>query len=395
MRQFLRRVVRVLRPMAFMLISLFALNALYTYRLGTITPGLAQQEVQTINASKSLDAIVDNPVNAPYKLALWGTSLVTNETFALRLISVAASILVIVLFYRIAKHFFEKFYAMAGTFLFACSSVLMNNGRLAITNIMLLTLFVLIACGYGLRFHQKKALAWLLTALAIGLAIYVPGMLIFILAGSIWQFKRIKSSLADVSPALLVSCFIIFAALIAPIVYSLVSDFSVAKDFVGLPVNFPSPLESLKAMASVPLGVFLIAPENPVLRLGHQPTLDIFAFGMLIMGGYAFIKKHSLDRTRLLAGIGIISVIWVGLTANYEYTLVLLPFMFMLVTGGLYWFGNAWKKVFPNNPLAQGLATTLIIIGILFSATFQLRRYFVAWPNSPATKAAFSEQLKD
>jgi len=395
MRKFLKRVVKVLRPMTFMLVSLFLITVLYVYRLGTITPGLAQQEVQTIQASESLDAIVENPVNAPYKLAVWGVGLVTDSEFAIRSISVAASIIVIILFYRIAKRFFEYFYATVGTIMFACSSVMLNTGRIAITNVMLLTLFVLIACGYSLRFHKKKAVAWLVTGLAIGLAMYVPGMIFFIIAGSIWQFKRIKRSLSSVRPALLVSCFVIFAALIAPIVYGLVLDISLAKEFLGMPASFPSPLESIKALLSVPLGVFLIAPENPVLRLGHQPTLDIFAFGMLILGGYTFLRKHALDRTKLLAGIGIITLLWVGVSANYEHSFILTPFIFMLVTGGLYWFGNAWRKVFPTNPLAQSAAMVLLIIGVFFSSVFQLRRYFVAWPNTATTKAAFSEQIKE
>jgi len=395
MRKFLKRVVKILRPMTFMLVGLFLLSVLYIYRLSTITPGFAQQEAQTIQASQSLDVIVENPVNAPYKLAIWGVNLISTEVFALRLVSALASVLVIIIFYRIAKHFFEHFYATVGTFMFACSSVMLNNGRIAITNVMLLTLFVLIACGYSLRFHKRKAVAWLLTGLAIGLAMYVPGMIYFIIAGSIWQFKRIKSTLSNVRPALLVSCFVIFAALIAPIVYGLVLDISLARELLGMPASFPSPWESVKALLSVPLGVFLIAPENPVLRLGHQPTLDVFSFGMLVLGGYAFLRKYSLDRTKLLAGIGIISLLWVGISANYEHSFILTPFIFMIVTGGLYWFGNAWRKVFPNNPLAQTLALSILLIGVLFSSVFQLRRYFVAWPNNASTKAAFSEQIKE
>jgi len=66
----------------------------------------------------------------------------------------------------------------------------------------------------------------------------------------------------------------------------------------------------------------------------------------------------------------------------------------MLVTAGLYWFGNQWKKTFPNNPLAQSVALTIIIAGVLFSGVFQLRRYFIAWPNNPTTKAVFTEPEK-
>jgi len=316
MKQFWKRVFKVLRPLAFMLVGLAFVLFLYSFRLSTLTDGLSVPEYQMLESTESVSAILENPINAPYKLAIWSVRLLTDNTFAIRLVSAVVSVFVIVLFYRIARQFFEKFYATLGTFLFAVSSVMLNTGRLATANVMLLALFVLMACGYALRFYKKKAVVWLFTALMIGLAIYVPGMLFFILAGGIWQFNRIKRSLSGVRPMLLVSCFVIFAAFISPIVYGLFLNPSLIKDFLGLPATFPGVVDCLKAFISVPVGVFLIAPENPVYRLGHQPTLDIFSFGMLILGGYAFLRKYSLDRTKLLAGIGLISMIWVGLSSD-------------------------------------------------------------------------------
>ncbi len=377
------------QPTSAILVGAALIAFLFVFRLGTLVPGSAAIENQTIQSSATVQDILNNPVNAPYKATHLLISRVSDDILVHRLVNVSISLIVIILFYLLAKRLFVPHTATLATALFATSSVLLHTGRLATPHSMLLMLFVLIACGYALRFSTNNAWAWILASLAAGISLYVPGMIYFLIAGCIWQLKALQRPFGSTRPLLLISCFAILAAALTPIVFALVREPQLWRSFLGIPASFASPFEMLKDILAVPLGLFAFAPENPVFRLGKQPILEIFSGGMFLIGAYALLRKSRLDRSRLLAGIFILGTVWIGISGNFENSLILLPFAYLVVAEGIGWMLKEWYRVFPRNPLARISAVALITVAVIFAGGFQLRRYFIAWPNNPETVAVF------
>lgn len=384
-----KKVGKITRPTLFLCLSVASLVGLYIYKLGNLTSGTLASEKKVLTSASNLSLILDNPVNAPYKLVLYGISYISSSITTFRLVSVAVSLLSIVLFYRIAKHFYGNRHAMLTTAMYASSSVLLATSRQIGPSIMLLALFVLIICGYSIRFNRFKSGSWFITGLVIAVALYIPGMLYFILAGSIWQFKRIRKAFDSIKPVVLAGTVVLVVALVSPIFLAISKEPSIIKEFLGLPIVFDGLITSLKTFLSVPLGLFLYAPENVSLRLGHQPTLNAFEAGLFMLGVYSAFKSFSLDRAKMLLGVASITLIWASISANYEHTFVLIPFVYMLIGAGLNWLNNTWRTVFPTNPLARTFAMSLLVVGVFISCAFHLNRYFVAWPNNDKTKSIY------
>lgn len=379
------------QPASVFLLVLATVLFLYSFRLSSLPHGFNSTESEAGKSSSSLRIIWNDPANAPYKLSRLGITKLTTRRDALRGLSALISVLAIFLFYQLATKYYTKYVATVGTLLFATSSLLLNNGRIANPGIMLLSLFILMTCGYMLRFNAKSSLAWLATSLVIALSLFVPGMFIFIVAVSVWQLKSMQRPLSNVKPAVLMTCFLVVSAALVVIGYAVYREPSSWRIYLGLPDIMPQPLQMARNAASVPLGVFALAPSNPLYRLGKQPVLDVFTAAMFLLGSFAMLKKHSLDRVKLLGGIFIIATLFIAVSGNFENILILIPFIYFIIMAGLQWMITEWFRVFPKNPLARSGALVLIAIAVFFSCTFQARRYFLAWPHSPKTIAVFEK----
>ena len=382
----------MLQPASATIVAVLLVAALFGFRIASLVEGTTYAERDLRSSTIQLRSIADNPVNAPYKTAQYVVGKVNRTVSSQRLVSGLAAGLMILLFYTIASRLFRRYVALGTTLMFATSSALLHIGRSGTPDIMLLTMFALIVCGYGARFSVRNSRWLLITSAAVGLSLFVPGMVYFLVAGAVWQFKSIKRAVQTSSPLLIAACSAIILASLTPIVLSIINDTSLVKAYLGLPAKLPSPVTMLKTMLSVPAGVVAFAPKDAYFRLGRLPLLDVFGAGMLILGCYGLVKKYSLDRTRLLAGILIVTMLWCGVSGDYRNSLLLLPFVYLVVGTGMSWFIRQWRSVFPRNPLAIFIAYILLGGGILLSCNYQLQRYFLAWPDSPETKAVYTRE---
>lgn len=382
------------QPFSAAIIGVVMLVGLYGYRLGSLIGPATAGEQQAASQSASLHMIINNPVNAPYKIAVYLVHKFNDAVVYQRLISGLVAVIAVVLFYNFVSRMYGRYSGVLGSLLFASSAVMLQAGRRGEPTVMLLTLLVLITCGFWLRFGSHANSTWLVSCLMLGLSLYVPGMVFFVLAGLAWQYKALKKSPNTPKTPTLVFCTLIILACMAPIAYSLFQTPSLWHEYLGLPAKMPEIKSILSSVAYVPLSVLALSPANPAYWLGRQPVLDIFSGGMLVLGCYAVIKKYRLDRTILLAGVFIVSTIWIGLSTNHQNLLVIIPFAYFLVTAGIAYLLREWAKVFPRNPLARSLSVVLMTVAVLLAANFQIYRYFIAWPKSPATRAALSSQAK-
>lgn len=368
---------------------------LMLFNLEGLTPGLSETEIATYQSASSLSVIGENIVNAPYKLAILFMTSVFDSAFGLRLTGALIGGGSIVIFFLLARRIFELNIAIATSLMFATSSLLLAMSRIATPHVMLLSLLSIIAAGFYLRFSKRTDIGWVLAAFVVGLSLYVPGMVIFVLAAAIWQFKSIRRVLEQIKTPYVIAAAVVFGMLCIPLFVSLVRDISLWRGYIGLPEETVAAIDMLRFIGRNIASLFVFSQAGVTYWLGRQPVLDIFAAVMFVYGIYALIKQHRLERPWMIGGIFLLGLAWTGITTNQYGLLLLLPFVYMVVGFGIQQLANKWFTVFPKNPIARYSGAALIAIAVILSVNFQAHRYFVAWPNHDATKQLYSRQFSD
>lgn len=366
---------------------------LMLFRLVSLTPGVSDKEIEVYNSASSASAITSDMVNAPYKAAVFISTRVFEPYFGLRLVGAIVGISAIILFFLLVRHLYGNPIGLATTAMFATSSLLLGMSRTATPNIMLLSILAISAIGAYLRFGKRPELAWIVGVFVIGLSLYVPGVILYLVPAIIWQFRYIKSSLEKLNTSLIITISLIFGVLVTPLLFSIVQNPSIIESYIGL----KTPLESIVIMGKYAavsvISIFARSPMDNAYWLGRQPILDIFASAMFVCGAYSYIKKYRLHRMWLVLGVAVLSIAWIGITTNRYSIIILLPFIYIVIGGGLRMMADRWLEIFPKNPIAKYIGFGLLVIAITSSINFQLQRYFIAWPNHKPTIEAFSGQL--
>ena len=383
-------VVTMWQPASIFAVGVLLTVFLFTFRLNTLVHGGAAVETSTAASSASLQAIWNNPINAPYKLLQYGLGLVNDGVVSTRIVSGVVAGVSIWLFYYVARRFTEKASAILTTILYATSSALLHLGRTASPHSMLLVLLLLFAGGFYMRFGRHTKTAWLLSAFVLLLALYTPGLIYFAIPAGIWQLRAFKRSYDMPRKSRLIPLIICIIAILLPLIIGLVRSPVLIRDYVLLPPHIPSVLTFLKNFFAVPFSWFFWAPSNPLYRLGRQPILDIFAGTLFVLGCIQLLRNYKLDRFFLIIGIFVIATLVTAVSGDFENSMVLLPFIYLLVAMGMQYLFEEWRAVFPRNPLAKWVALIVMSLAVLVSANFQSRRYFIAWPHNSATKAIFA-----
>lgn len=383
------------RTMLFAILAVIAVIILFLFQLKSLTPGISQAELATYDSARSVSVIVDNPVNAPYKAGVFVSTHVFDSAFGLRFTGAIIGILSVVIFFLLIRQIFDPLVAIATTAMFATSSYLLTMSRSALPSVTLLTLLGIVAIGYYIRFGKRKDLGWIGAAAILGISLYVPGMLLFLLPLAAWQFPQIRKSFERLQPPIIIIASVTFGLLCVPLFVSIVREPALWREYLGIPSGIAPITEMAKYSATAIASLFIMSPKDPSIWLGRQPILDVFATAMFIYGLVAIAKQYRLDRFWLVAGVFLISILWIGFTTNRYGLILLLPFTYLVVGHGLQRLIRQWRSVFPRNPIARYTGAVLLVITIAASVNFQVHRYFVAWPHADETKQALQIQFPD
>lgn len=374
-------------------LAVAVLGGLMLWRLGSLLPGLSAAEVNTFMSASSLQAIADNAVNAPYKLAVYVSTHIFDSAFGLRLVGGVIGIISVIIFYLIARRLFSRNIAVASTAMLATNSLFLNVTRQATANVMLLSLLALIGAGFYLRFGKRPDIGWIAAAAVIGLSLYVPGMAFFIAAAVLWQFRHARKTFEQLKTPVITTASVTLGVLIAPLILSLILNFSLWRAYLGFPEQFAPISEMIKYAGTAVLSLYARTPHEPSWWLGRQPIMDIFTAFMFTYGAFVLLRQYKLDRLWTIGGVFLLSLLWIGATGNRLAVVILIPFVYLVTAVGLQWFDNRWTSVFPRNPIARWTGGLLLFGAIVLAVNFQSHRYFTAWPNNDQTKAQFSHQL--
>ncbi len=294
-------------------------------------------------------------------------------------------------FFFILRRWQNTRIAVLGTILFGLSSAFTQTARLGTPNVLLFGLVILAAAGLWLRSGQKR-----LPALAVGagivlLALYVPGLIWFVLAGVVWRRRVILEELKYLRWWTVGIGVLVIIGLALPLAVAGYKHPFILLTAAGLPQQLPSLHQLGSNLANSPLQIFIRSPLMPGFWVGRTPILDVFASAMFALGVYAEIRYRRLDRARLLLGVLVLGTILITLGGPVTLTL-LVPFVYLVVAAGVTYLLHEWFSVFPLNPIARSLGVTVLVLAIAASCAYQLDRSFIAWPHEPATRAAFNWQ---
>lgn len=359
------------------------------FRLGTLVPGISATESRTLSDSSSWQKLIDNPINFPYKFIEFGL-IKWGRTGALELRSISAifALGMICLFFYTLRRWYARRTAILGTALLVSSSWLLHFGRLAQPDILYSSLIAVLAYGTWLKNTKKSGLAVVVGGILAAILMYIPGLIWFVVIGGWWQRKIIFKYYAIRSLSGFLFIFIT-SLLLMPLIYGVVLNPEHIKSLLGLQlVGFPNIIDVLQNALNIPYQVFVHASFDPSTWLGQLPLLDIFAIVMLMLGTYAYYFLRDLDRARVMVGILGISTILISLHGGVSI-IILLPFLYVLISAGIALLLQQWLTVFPRNPLAGLIGTVLVSLTVALSIYYNVNHYFIAWPNNPDTKKSF------
>lgn len=374
--------------------SLLVLVVLFlqVYKLGTLTPAFSQVEISSRSQSATVNNIRTDPLQLPHKSLQFGLQKLDRRgPAAMRSVSVMFGLALLASFYFVLSMWYTRRIALMGGLLLASSSWFLHLTRLATPDIMFGLLFIFFACGVWLHKSRRRRLAATVSFLtALGM-FYIPGMIWFILPLLVWQRRGIRR-LAAVMPLWQSGLFVLLALVILmPLISGLITQSGLLKAWLGLPASLPGISSLGRNLINVPVRLFWQGPDDPARWLGSLPLVDWFGTVMFLVGVYAYRFKLHLDRTWFFIYVFIVGTILVALGGPVTLAL-LLPFVYIIISGGIALMLQQWFTVFPNNPFARGVGTTLLTLAVLTSCFYQLSHYFIAWPNTSATKAAFNQK---
>lgn len=374
------------------MVGLFFIGLLLWFQLGTLVPGLSESELAQTQAATSLHDLRTNPLNLPYKILQLGLHKLDLPTPAVRLASTIVGVVVVGCFFYVLRSWYSRRVATLGTFLFASSAWFLHTARLGIEGIMYALPIALVAATIWLQRTRGGALPLLTGLLVAATLLYIPGMIWLIIPLAIWQFSNLTRFLMSHNPFVITLLVLLGLSIVAPLVFAFYQQPVLLKAYFGLPETLPAPLEIAKNLAKTPLMIVFRGPDTAEAWLGRMPLLSWFSITMLVVGCYAIWRKRVLDRAKFIAYVLAVGTILVALEGPVTMS-VLMPFIYLIVAAGIALMLQQWFTVFPKNPVARTFGPTLMSIAVVMAAYYNINHYFIAWPNTPETKAAFSQSI--
>lgn len=386
-------VIVMWRPiLAFCAVTLIIASIL-GFRLGTLTGGVSSPEQRYISSVNTINDVVKHPVYFMHKLPVYALKkLDINNLAYFRAISAVFATMAVVSCFFILREWYTDRVAILGTWLFLTSAWILHTGRLATPEssfLLLMPTLWAVVWLYNTTLHKT---AWFVLSLLCAASFYIPGFGWLIIASAIWRHKSIWKELKQIPVWFRIFCGFTALLTLFPLILASVSSPNDLLLAAGLPSKLPTIYTLFQNLISIPMNLLLNGPNDPVRWLGRIPLLDVFSTAMLALGIYSIRFHLKLARAQIL----IFSSILFGLliTSGGPLTITaLMPAVYFLIAGGLAFMLQQWFVVFPRNPIARSIGTTLISLSVILVSFYHISHYFIAWPGAPATKARFNHSL--
>ena len=370
---------------------------LLAHNFSGLLPGGSSQELVVESLTASWPSIIESLVWWPYYLLVkLASPLSADGILVARSVSLGLAITAAGSFLLILRHYWSLPIALIGSGLLVSNSWFIQLARVAGPQMFGICLVLVIWLLALQAFKRPTNQAWFISLILVScLGLFVPMLawlvlLTFILAIIRQRLGPIELKLVH-QLALGLVCLIFIGLFISSLSQAGQADLSL----VGISSELPSFSQIIQNSLDILIGLGWQLPANPSQWLANLPILDAFGSIMLLFGIYHFLKTLPPKSRSFVFQAGLGLLIYFGISGGVlaEAFAMALPFIALLVIGGLQEIYQLWQQTFPTNPLAKSLIA-LVLVGLVgLSVTYQTNRYFVAWAGAPATKEIYSASI--
>lgn len=362
------------------------------FGLGSLTKGVSSKEANYILGRDSGAKIARNPTYFPHKVPTYVLGkLKVSRIGAYRAVSAGFAAFAALSIYFILKRWYSLRVAILGAWLFVTSSWVLHFGRLASPEAVFLLLLPFIAAVVWMTTTNRHGLGMIVLSALVASSFYIPGFLWLAVALLVWQRKALFQIVKEQTGLVQAACGILVMTGILPLLLASIVSPANLLLAAGLPAELPSAIQVIRNAANIPYQLFLQGPNDPAVWLGKLPLLDTFSAVMLLLGVYSLRYNVQGVKTQVLGASALVLGILVALGGLPMAAL--LPVVFMFIGAGVAFMLQQWFTVFPRNPIARGIGTTLMSIAVLLVSFHHINHYFIAWPQTPATRQVFNQSL--
>lgn len=371
-------------------IILLALLAAIVMQLSILPNKFSNQEIDYATQSKSYTSIGQNPLSLPHKLTTYTVTKFTDSARWVRAISIVFFGFCVVALYRILKRWHSDQIALFSTALFATNATAIAIGRLGTPLVLLFGWAIIISLLLWIQHGYSRRIAPFFLIVFSAALLYVPGAPYFFILLALLFGKKLFKTVSELKRSTMIVAILAAMFVLLPLVLSFFGDISVFKEWLLLPdkIEIKSIIVNI---LRVPSAFIYRSPVDPLLNVGRLPILDVASGGFFLMGLYAYQRHIKLERTRIMILTAILSVIIGALGQVAIAAAILLPFVYSIVGAGISFVLDEWYSVFPKNPFARSFGLLLVTFVVLMSVYYQLTRFLVVWPQTPETRAVYTQ----
>jgi len=365
------------------------LALVYFWHLGSLTKGFSPAEATNISNSHSLHSLLNSPFNAPHNIFIYGLLKVHHAgIFGIRSVSAVFGLLFIFCFYKIARMWFGPFISWIATLTVATIPLVTLAARSATADIMYLAPIVPVALYFELS-HSKQPSKFLycLLFLSAALALYTLGVIWLAVIGAWLAKDGLKKIASNFSRWLSTLNMLGSLIVLAPLIIAIARSWHLVEPLALIP-NFSHPLDLLKSIGWMGLGLIWKTGVHHDLQIGRLAVLNLAEIALAVFGVYAFWSR-ARSKVAGLSLLVALSVLGAGLSGQLSLLLFSFIAVGLFMAAGLRYLLIEWQGVFPYNPLARGLALVLICLVSVANIYFGVRFSLVAWPHTLATKQVY------
>lgn len=339
--------------------------------------------------SASLKRIFDDPLNAPYKLAVYISSQISKSVLAVRSVSILFLFLTSMAMYHTFRLWYAKKAALLATGAFSTNAVVLAIGRLGTPLVMVFGWFIFTAMLLWQVHGKSNRVIPGIVLIFTAFLLYTPGALWFFIVFAFFYWDRFRRAFKNVKFASVLLASILGIAVMSPLIYAFIRTPDTIRSWLLLPETFTLN-DILHSVLQVPSSFIYSMPKEPLITVGRLPIFDLASGFLFLIGLNAYRKKLQLDRTRLMIAMGLIGIIIGSFGDVVTGIAVLLPFAYSVVAAGIEFLLDEWNGVFPKNPFAKSFGLIAVTTVVLFSGYYQLTRFLVVWPQTPETRTTYS-----
>ena len=377
-------------------ISFIFFALLYMYRLGSFVRGDSAYETIQFLQINGIDNIWRHIALGPIKLAeLVMVKIDQPNSTLLRIVSFISVMVGIYIFYRLISKWHSSLVAILATILLVTSSYSLHLGRFTTQDAMYYSVVpLLILIGTWLK--SKRYVKRLRIALPIiAVLVFIPGVLVFIPVLFIVFKKRLLLAWTFINYREKVVSIAVAFVIIAPIIFSLILYPSQITEFLGFDrISNEGISGFLHHLFAIPNELFYHGPSDAYRWLAGTPILDIGSIVLLALGIYAYFRGTRTLRARLLLILAGVCALIIG-SSSVTTIALFLPLVYIVIANGISYLLQMWYTIFPRNPAAQNTAIVIVCLFVALISTYHIERYFVAWPNDPATRQSLSQSVEE